>query len=153
MAEGQSVDEFPLGQHAQICGLSSKPELNDKYCVSKGINPDNAERLLVVTSTGAQLSLKPTNLRVTELLPGSQVVVVGLTSAGGSKPHGDRWIVDMNDTEPKERKSQRAQTSPARTEAWEACGSSAMKRCQSVEEPPPEEKKVRNRKEKNMKVM
>lgn len=58
MAEGQSVDEFPLGQHAQrgtekdkvlcqfavhvtaemeselralrICGLSSKPELNDK---------------------------------------------------------------------------------------------------------------------------
>lgn len=145
MAEGQSVDEFPLGQHAQICGLSSKPELNDQYCVSKGINPDNAERLLVVTSSGAQLSLKPTNLRVTELLPGSQVVVVGLTSASGSKLngksgevlswHGDRWIVDMNDTEPKERKSFKPENVVIVPER--------VTKKRKAEEPPPEEKKMK----------
>lgn len=139
------MDEFPLGQHAQICGLSSKPELNDQYCVSKGINPDNAERLLVITSKGAQLSLKPTNLRVTELLPGSQVVVVGLTSASGSKLngktgevlswHGDRWIIDMNDTEPKERKSFKPENVVIVPER--------VSKKRKVEEPPPEEKKMK----------
>ncbi|CAK9044940.1 unnamed protein product [Durusdinium trenchii] len=143
MAEGQSVDEFPLGQHAQIRGLSSKPELNDQYCVSRGVNPDNVERLLVVTSAGAQLSLKPSNLQATELLPGSQVVVVGLTSSSGSKLngksgevlswHGDRWIVDM--TESKERKSFKPENVVIVPER--------ITKKRKVEEPPPEEKKMK----------
>eukprot|EP00933_Yihiella_yeosuensis_P069349 TRINITY_DN7580_c2_g1_i2.p1 TRINITY_DN7580_c2_g1~~TRINITY_DN7580_c2_g1_i2.p1 ORF type:complete len:266 (+),score=50.63 TRINITY_DN7580_c2_g1_i2:67-864(+) len=108
--EGQEVSDFPSGAHAQIQGLASKPELNDEHCVSKGANPDNKERVLVVTRSGAQLSLKPANLKPAELLPGTPVVIVGLSSAAGSKFngregevlswHGDRWIVDLSDARP-----------------------------------------------------
>lgn len=145
MAEGQSVEEFPLGQHAQVCGLSAKPELNDEYCVSKGVNPDNSERLLVTLRSGNQLSLKPTNLRAAELLPGSLVCVVGLSSQAGSKLngkegevlswHGDLWIVDMKDTEPKERKSFKPENLVIVPER--------VTKKRKAEEPPPEEKKIK----------
>jgi len=139
------VEQFPAGQAAKIFGLASKPELNDEYCVSKGVNPDNAERLLVVCKSGAQLSLKPTNLTIEELLPGSHVVVVGLTSAAGSKYngkygevlswHGDRWIVDM-DGEPKERKSFKGENVVIVPER--------VTKKRKVEEPEPEAKKVKS---------
>lgn len=113
MADGCEL--FPAGAHAQITGLASKPTLNDEHCVSKGVNPDNAERLLVVTRTGAQLSLRPANLKPAELLPGSHVILVGLTNAAQFNGRngevvswqGDRWIVDLDGPDPdkKERKS------------------------------------------------
>lgn len=110
------VKDWPKGAHAQILGLASKPELNDEYCSSLGPNPGNAERVLVTTKTGAQLSLKPTNLKAAELLPGSRVVVQGLANAAKyNSQHGevlswqgDRWIVDMEAKDKdckKERKS------------------------------------------------
>mmetsp|Transcript_5441 Transcript_5441/g.15119 ORF Transcript_5441/g.15119 Transcript_5441/m.15119 type:complete len:266 (-) Transcript_5441:73-870(-) len=108
-----ATDQYPRGTHAQITGLGSKPELNDEYCVSRGPNPDSAERVKVVLKSGAQLSIKPLNLKPAELLPGSRVTVVGLTNAAKYNGqfgevlswHGDRWIVDL---ESKERKSFRA---------------------------------------------
>lgn len=111
------VGDFPSGTHAQIQGLASKPELNDKHCVCRGPNPDNKERVTVITQTGAQLSLRPGNLRPAELLPGSRVAVVGLTNAAQYNGkfgevfsyHGDRWIVDLDsDSDKKERKSFRS---------------------------------------------
>lgn len=106
-------ERFPLGAHAQITGLASKPELNEEYCVSKGPSKDNAERITVVTRAGAQLALKPINLKPAELLPGTRVVVLGLTNAAKyngqeGEVHswqGERWIVDL---ESKERKSFRS---------------------------------------------
>merc|ERR1719458_2511718 len=61
-----------------------------------------------------RLSLRPSNLKPGELLPGSQVVVVGLTNAAQYNGkcgevvswHGERWIVDL---ENKERKSFRSE--------------------------------------------
>mmetsp|Transcript_133184 Transcript_133184/g.385339 ORF Transcript_133184/g.385339 Transcript_133184/m.385339 type:complete len:272 (+) Transcript_133184:130-945(+) len=110
------VSDFPRGAHAQITGLASKPELNEQHCASLGPSPGNAERVTVVTKTGAQLALKPLNLRLAELLPGSRVVVQGLTNAAKYNGqngevlswHGDRWIVDL-DGETKERKSFKAE--------------------------------------------
>mmetsp|Transcript_57648 Transcript_57648/g.166946 ORF Transcript_57648/g.166946 Transcript_57648/m.166946 type:complete len:267 (+) Transcript_57648:207-1007(+) len=109
------VSDFPRGAHAQIIGLASKPELNDEYCSSLGPSPGNADRVTVTTRSGAQLSLKPLNLRTAELLPGSRVVVQGLTNAAKYNGafgevlswQGDRWIVDL-DGEKKERKSFRS---------------------------------------------
>jgi len=108
------ISDFPRGAHAQITGLASKPELNDEYCASLGPNPDNADRLLVVTKSGSRLSLRPSNLKPAELLPGSRVCMVGLEKA--AQYNGkcgevlswdkDRWIVDL---ESKERKSFRAE--------------------------------------------
>lgn len=104
------VSDWPRGSHAQVTGLASKPELNDEYCSSFGQSPTNPERVLVQTKTGAQLSLKPVNLKPAELLPGSRVCVQGLTNAAKYNGQtgevlswqGDRWIVDMDN---KERKS------------------------------------------------
>jgi len=109
----ESVDSYPCGAHAQVTGLASKPELNEQYCVSKGPNPDNAERLMVILKTGSQLSIRPVNLRPAELVPGSRVAVVGLVNAAkynGQEGEimswqGDRWIVDLDS---KERKSFRS---------------------------------------------
>lgn len=113
------IADFPTGRHAQICGLASKPELNDAYCVCLGPNPDNAERVKVVTRAGTQLSLRPANLKLAELLPGSRVCMVGLATA--AKYNGklgevlswdkDRWIVDLdcNGADKAERKSFRAE--------------------------------------------
>ncbi|CAE8613029.1 unnamed protein product [Polarella glacialis] len=144
MSEGLEVKDFAAGVHAQIKGLASKPELNDEYCVSRGVNPDNAERLLVITRSGAQLSLKPCNLAPAELLPGSHVVVVGLTSAAGSKFngkygeilswHGDRWIVDL-DTTPKSRPSLKPENIVIVPER--------ITKKRVSEEPPPEAKKLK----------
>eukprot|EP00747_Dinoflagellata_sp_TGD_P168448 gnl/TRDRNA2_/TRDRNA2_194842_c0_seq1.p1 gnl/TRDRNA2_/TRDRNA2_194842_c0~~gnl/TRDRNA2_/TRDRNA2_194842_c0_seq1.p1 ORF type:complete len:271 (-),score=65.99 gnl/TRDRNA2_/TRDRNA2_194842_c0_seq1:103-915(-) len=113
MAEG--VEAYPTGTHAQIFGLASKPELNDEHCVSRGVNPDNAERVNVLTAKGSVLSLRPANLKPAELLPGSRVVVVGLANPNAQKYNGqqgdvlswqgDRWIVDLPS---KERKSFRS---------------------------------------------
>merc|ERR1712187_841990 len=102
------------GTHAQITGLASKPELNDEYCVSLGVNPDNAERVKVVTRSGSQLSLRPANLKPAELLPGTRVCMVGLEKAAQYNGklgeilswQGDRWIVDLDS---KERKSFKAE--------------------------------------------
>mmetsp|Transcript_8357 Transcript_8357/g.18264 ORF Transcript_8357/g.18264 Transcript_8357/m.18264 type:complete len:267 (-) Transcript_8357:71-871(-) len=107
------VEAFPCGTHAQIVGLASKPALNEEHCVSRGPNPDNAERVTVITRSGSCLSLRPSNLRLAELLPGSRVAVVGLTKAAQYNGqlgevhswHGDRWIVDLDS---KERKSFRS---------------------------------------------
>mmetsp|Transcript_100121 Transcript_100121/g.311928 ORF Transcript_100121/g.311928 Transcript_100121/m.311928 type:complete len:266 (+) Transcript_100121:90-887(+) len=136
-----SVDQFPSGTHAQITGLAAKPELNDDFCVSRGPNPDNAERLFVLLRSGARLSIRPANLRPAELLPGSRVTVVGLTNAAQYNGQigevlswqGDRWIVDL---ESKERKSFRADNlviMPARVNA----------RKRPTEEPEPEVKKLK----------
>jgi len=110
----EELAEFHCGVHATISGLGSKPELNDEHCVSLGLNPDNQERVLVVLRSGMRLSLRPSNLKAAELLPGSHVVVVGLTNAaqynGKSGEvvswHGERWIVDLDN---KERKSFRSE--------------------------------------------
>jgi hypothetical protein len=109
-----SVADFPAGTHGQITGLAAKPELNDEYCVSKGVNKDNPERLFVVTRTGAQISIRPSNLKPAELLPGSRVTMVGLANAAQYNGkvgevlswQGERWIVDL---ESKERKSFRSE--------------------------------------------
>lgn len=112
--------DYPSGTHAQITGLNSKPELNDAYCVSLGVNTDNAERVKVVTRSGAQLSLRPSNLKPAELLPGTRVCMVGLEKAAQYNGklgeilswQGERWIVDLDslaDQEKKERKSFRAE--------------------------------------------
>eukprot|EP00929_Paragymnodinium_shiwhaense_P011238 TRINITY_DN11674_c0_g1_i4.p2 TRINITY_DN11674_c0_g1~~TRINITY_DN11674_c0_g1_i4.p2 ORF type:complete len:176 (+),score=49.62 TRINITY_DN11674_c0_g1_i4:141-668(+) len=106
------VSDYPSGTHAQIMGLSAKPELNDQYCVSLGVS-ENPERLKVVTKTGSQLSLRPANLKPAELLSGGRVVVVGLVGAAkynGSfgevfSWQGDRWIVDLDSKERKSFKS------------------------------------------------
>lgn len=101
-------EDFPCGTHAQITGLGAKPELNDQYCVSRGENPDNRERLNVLTRSGATLSIRASNLRPAELLPGTRVVVVGLSNAqqyNGQQGEvvswqGDRWIVEMDAAAP-----------------------------------------------------
>lgn len=114
------VEAYPRGAHAQLTGLAAKPELNDEYCVSLGVNPDNAERVNVVTAKALQLSIRPANLREAELLPGSRVVMVGLTNAAQYNGkfgevlswQGDRWIVDLDvqaGKDTKERKSFRAE--------------------------------------------
>lgn len=108
------VKDWPKGTHGQIQGLASKPELNEQYCSSLGPNPSNADRVLVTIKTGANLSLKPTNLTAAELLPGSQVVVQGLANAAQYNNQrgevlswqGDRWIVDM-ETKDKDDKKER----------------------------------------------
>mmetsp|Transcript_19027 Transcript_19027/g.44392 ORF Transcript_19027/g.44392 Transcript_19027/m.44392 type:complete len:264 (+) Transcript_19027:81-872(+) len=105
--------EFPCGTHAQVTGLAAKPELNEQYVVSCGPNPDNLERVNVVTRTGATLSVRPVNLKPAELLPGTRVTVVGLSNAQQYNGQcgevlswqGERWIVDMDS---KERKSFRS---------------------------------------------
>lgn len=112
------VSDFPGGTHAQIQGLVAKPELNDQYCVSRGVNPDNAERLNMLTRTGAIMSLRPSNLRRAELLPGTRVTVAGMEHAkqyDGScgevlSWEGSRWIVDLDakGDDKKERKSFRS---------------------------------------------
>merc|ERR1712187_591490 len=102
------------GTHAQITGLASKPELNEEYCVSLGVDPKNGERVKVTTRSGAQLSLRPANLKPAELLPGTRVCMVGLEKAAqfngklgeGLSWQGDRWIVDLDS---KERKSFKAE--------------------------------------------
>lgn len=104
------VGDFPRGVHAQLTGLGAKPELNEQHCTSLGPSPGNPERVTVTTRSGAQLSLKPINLKLAELLPGCRVVVQGLENAAKYNGqfgevlswHGDRWIVDL---ENKERKS------------------------------------------------
>jgi len=110
--------DYVSGTHAQITGLASKPELNDEYCVSLGPNPDNAERVKVVTRSGAQLSLRPSNLKPAELLPGTRVCMVGLEKAAQYNGkfgeilswQGDRWIVDLDSSgDKKERKSFKAE--------------------------------------------
>ena len=108
--------EFPPGAHAQLFGLVAKPELNDLYVVSRGVNPENAERLTVATATGGTLSIRPANLRPAELLPGSRVAIVGLEGAAVQELNGqhgevlssdrDRWIVEVGNN--KERKSLRS---------------------------------------------
>jgi len=108
------VSDFPRGTHAQITGLAAKPELNNEYCVSWGVSDKNPERVNVMTQTGAQLALRPLNLKPAELLPGSRVAVHGLTNAAkynGQRGEvlswqGDRWIVDLDS---KERKSFKAE--------------------------------------------
>uniref|UniRef100_A0A7S3GWH5 Uncharacterized protein n=1 Tax=Spumella elongata TaxID=89044 RepID=A0A7S3GWH5_9STRA len=108
------VRDFPKGAHAQITALASKPELNEQYCSSQGPSPGNEERVTVTVRSGAQISLRPANLKPAELLPGSRVVVHGLTGAAKYNRQngevlswqGDRWIVDL---ENKERKSFRAE--------------------------------------------
>mmetsp|Transcript_100232 Transcript_100232/g.283833 ORF Transcript_100232/g.283833 Transcript_100232/m.283833 type:complete len:273 (+) Transcript_100232:34-852(+) len=141
------VGSFPCGAHAQICGLASKPQLNDEYCVSRGVNPENSERLNVLTKTGAQLSIRPSNLKCAELLPGSRVTVVGLNNAAKYNGQfgevlswqGDRWIVDLDSKDgkdSKERKSFRSDNlviMPQRVNA----------RKRPTEEPEPEAKKVK----------
>mmetsp|Transcript_9393 Transcript_9393/g.17011 ORF Transcript_9393/g.17011 Transcript_9393/m.17011 type:complete len:263 (-) Transcript_9393:53-841(-) len=105
--------DFPCGTHAQVTGLAAKPELNEQYVVSCGPNPDNPERVNVVTRTGATLSVRPGNLKPAELLPGTRVTIVGLANAQKYNGQcgevlswqGDRWIVDMDS---KERKSFRS---------------------------------------------
>jgi len=108
------VRDFPKGTHAQITALASKPELNEQYCSSQGPSPGNEERVTVTVRSGAQISLRPANLKPAELLPGSRVVVHGLTGAAKYNGQngevlswqGDRWIVDLQN---KERKSFRAE--------------------------------------------
>mmetsp|Transcript_112997 Transcript_112997/g.364830 ORF Transcript_112997/g.364830 Transcript_112997/m.364830 type:complete len:266 (-) Transcript_112997:83-880(-) len=140
MAEG-GTELYPPGAHAQITGLAAKPELNDEYCVSRGPNPDNAERVTVVRRSGQQLSLRPANLKPAELLPGSHVAVVGLTGAAKYNGQlgevvswqGDRWIVDL---ESKERKSFRPDNLVIMPERVNA-------RKRPTEEPEPEAKKLK----------
>mmetsp|Transcript_36434 Transcript_36434/g.66745 ORF Transcript_36434/g.66745 Transcript_36434/m.66745 type:complete len:475 (+) Transcript_36434:83-1507(+) len=108
MVQARGVDEFPHGSHARIHGLSAKPELNDTFCVSRGVNPQNTDRLQVITSDGVVRSIKPANLTRVELKAGCAVTVVGLVSSQGQsyngktgemlklKPNG-RWIVDLDD--------------------------------------------------------
>jgi len=110
--------DFPGGTHAQISGLASKPELNDQYCVSRGVNPDNPERLNVLTRSGSILSIRPSNLKPAELLPGTRVAVAGMENAKQYNGacgevlswEGSRWIVDLDSkgSEKKERKSFRS---------------------------------------------
>uniref|UniRef100_A0A7S1QFF0 Uncharacterized protein n=1 Tax=Alexandrium catenella TaxID=2925 RepID=A0A7S1QFF0_ALECA len=136
-----TVDQYPSGTHAQITGLGAKPELNDDYCVSRGPNPDNPERLFVLLRSGSQLSIRPVNLKPAELLPGSHVTVVGLTNAAKYNGqtgevlswHGDRWIVDLDS---KERKSFRADNLVIVPERV-----NTKKR--AAEEPEPEAKKLK----------
>merc|ERR1712176_841269 len=98
---------------------------NDSYCVSRGANPDNAERLIVITRSGSQLSLRPSNLKPAELLPGSRVVVVGLTGAAQYNGQsgevlswqGDRWIVDLDSKERKSFRKDNLVILPARVTA------------------------------------
>jgi len=141
------VSDWPKGTHAQVTGLASKPELNDAYCSSQGPSPGNPERVTVTTKTGAQLSLKPTNLKAAELLPGSQVVVQGLANAAQYNGkfgevlswHGERWIVDMeepNKDGKKERKSFRSENLVIMPEK--------VQRKRKVEEPEPEAKKLKS---------
>lgn len=140
MSEG-TVESYPKGAHAQISGLASKPELNDEYCVSLGPNPDNPERLMVVTRTALQLSIKPSNLKPAELLPGSQVIMVGLVGAAqynGKQGevlswHGDRWIVDLPNKERKSFKSENLVLLPEKIHVTK----------RKAEEPPPEAKKLK----------
>jgi len=115
------ASDWPKGTHAQITGLASKPELNEEYCSSLGPSPGNAERVTVTLKSGIQMSLKPTNLKAAELLPGSQVVVQGLANAAkynGKRGEvlswqGERWIVDLDPAggadDKKERKSFRSE--------------------------------------------
>jgi len=102
------VEAFGHGVHAQIHGLSAKPELNGTFCVSRGVNPQNSDRLHVITSDGVVRSIKPSNLVRTELLRGRSVAVVGLVSSQGQAYNGKtgdlmarksngRWIVDLDD--------------------------------------------------------
>mmetsp|Transcript_53005 Transcript_53005/g.106383 ORF Transcript_53005/g.106383 Transcript_53005/m.106383 type:complete len:266 (-) Transcript_53005:131-928(-) len=136
-----TVDQWPCGTHAQLTGLGAKPELNDDYCVSRGPNPDNAERLFVLLRSGAQLSIKPLNLKPAELLPGSHVTVVGLTNAAkynGQKGevlswHGDRWIVDLESKERKSFRSENLVIMPERVNT----------RKRPTDEPEPEAKKLK----------
>lgn len=125
--------------------MASKPELNNEFCVSKGPNPDNKERLLVLLRSGSQLSIKPVNLQPAELLPGSHVTVVGLANAAqynGKQGEvlswqGDRWIVDLDSaTEKKERKSFKSENLVIMPERV-----SAKKR--PAEGPEPEAKKLK----------
>lgn len=141
------ASDWPKGTHAQITGLASKPELNDEYCSSLGPSPGNAERVTVTTKTGAQLSLKPTNLKAAELLPGSQVVVQGLANAAqynGQRGEvlswqGERWIVDMaaGADGKKERKSFRAENLVILPELVNA------RKRQAQDAPEPEAKKLK----------
>lgn len=139
MAEGAEL--FPSGAHAQISGLASKPELNDEHCVSRGATPDNAERVTVLTRSGASLSIRPANLRPAELLPGTRVVVVGLANAAKYNGqlgevlswHGDRWIVDLESKERKSFRSENVVILPERVPS----------RKRPCEEPEPEAKKLK----------
>jgi len=141
------VKDWPKGSHAQITGLASKPELNDEYCSSLGPSPGNAERVTVTTKSGAQLSLRPSNLKAAELLPGSQVVVQGLTNAAqynGQRGEvlswqGERWIVDMEAMKDgkKERKSFRAENLVILPELLNA------RKRKAEEAPEPEAKKLK----------
>jgi len=98
-----TVNTFPSGTHAQITGLASKPELNEKHCVSLGVNSGNPERVSVTLASGATIAVRPVNLKPTELLPGDRLVVVGLNNAQYNGKHGEvlswqgeRWIVDLD---------------------------------------------------------
>lgn len=136
------VELFPRGAHAQISGLASKPELNEEYCVSRGATPDNAERVTVITRTGTQLSVRPANLKPTELLPGTRVAVVGLTNAAQYNGQfgevlswqGDRWIVDLDSKERKSFRSDNVVILPERINP----------RKRPCEEPEPEAKKLKS---------
>lgn len=135
-----TVADFPAGAHGQITGLASKPELNDEYCVSKGANQDNPERLFVVTRTGAQISIRPSNLKPAELLPGSRVTMVGLANAAQYNGQvgevlswqGERWIVDLESKERKSFRSENLVLLPARVAKRKA-----------EEAPAPEAKKMK----------
>jgi len=135
-----TVADFPSGTHGQITGLAAKPELNDEYCVSKGPNPDNPERLFVVTKTGAQISIRPSNLKPAELLPGSRVTMVGLANAAQYNGQvgevlswqGERWIVDLESKERKSFRSENLVLLPARVAKRKA-----------EEAPAPEAKKMK----------
>lgn len=93
--------------------------MNEQHCVSRGPNPDNPERILVLTKTGEQIGVRPNNLEEAEILPGKRVSVVAIQSApelnGRSGEvcgwQGERWIVDLeplpHGDQKKERKSLR----------------------------------------------
>mmetsp|Transcript_86501 Transcript_86501/g.185353 ORF Transcript_86501/g.185353 Transcript_86501/m.185353 type:complete len:267 (-) Transcript_86501:15-815(-) len=135
------VEDYPSGTHGQICGLASKPELNDEYCVSRGANPDAEGRVFVMTRSGAQLSIRPANLKPAELLPGSRVAIVGLANAAKYNGqfgevhswHGDRWIVDLASKERKSFRSENLVIMPEKVNS----------RKRPTEEPEPEAKKVK----------
>lgn len=98
--------------------------------------------MTVTTKTGAQLALKPLNLKPAELLPGNRVIVQGLTNAAKYNSQcgeilswqGDRWIVDLENKERKSFKSENLVIIPERV--------SARKRPAEPEEAP-EAKKVK----------
>lgn len=147
-AEEMEVGDFPRGAHAQITGLASKPELNEEHCSSLGPSPGNPERVTVITKTGAQLSLKPLNLKPAELLPGSHVSVQGLTNAAKYNNQcgevigwqGDRWIVDLENKERKSFKAENLVIIPERV--------SARKRpAETVEEPEAKKIKIKDMKD------